>query len=142
MPFDIPTETFNATEWAKNKILRLNQFEESVIRGFISNFEAFWEVSGQEEQKTVDGQLTTVFVGNGSRHTVGEMQKILDIIGIQGFIAIKTASDAMIAYIESQGGIIPDRYKKSPFDYEITQNGVKLTKLADVWVKPPVETEE
>lgn len=135
MPFEVPAETFNAKEWAKNKIIRLNQFEESVIKGFLLNFEAFWEVSGSVEIKEIDGQQVEVFVGNGSRHTVEEMQEVLDIIGTAGFVAVKTASDAMIAYIESQGGVIPDRYKSSPFEYEITPNGVKLTKLKAVWEK-------
>lgn len=143
MPFELPEKpTFDATEWSRNKILFLNDYEESVIKGFIRSYEVFWEVSGQDVTKEVDGQQVTVFVGNGSRHTVEEMQACVDLIGIQGFVSIKTSSDAMIKYIESQGGSVPDRYKSSAFEYELTQNGIKLTKLADVWAKPVVESGE
>lgn len=143
MPFELPEKpTFDATEWSRNKILFLNDYEASVIKGFIRSYEVFWEVSGQDVTKEVDGQQVTVFVGNGSRHTVEEMQACVDLIGIQGFVSIKTSSDAMIKYIESQGGSVPDRYKSSAFEYELTQNGIKLTKLADVWAKPVVESGE
>jgi len=135
MPFEVPTRpTFDAALWAENKVLKLNQREGNIFRDFIGDYESFWEVSGSE----VDG----VFVGGGSRHTVEEMQAILDAIGTAGFIAVATASSKMIAYIEENGGVIPDRYKTAAFEYELGPSGITLTKLADVWAVPPVVEEE
>lgn len=140
MPFEVPTRpTFDAALWAENKILKLNQRETELFRNFINDYESFWEVSGSDKTETVDGVEVTTFVGGGSRHTVEEMQAILDAIGTAGFIAVGTASSKMIAYIEDNGGTIPDRYKSAAFDYEITQSSIKLTKLADVWAVPVVE---
>ncbi len=140
MPFELPEKpSFDAAEWTRNKILFLNQFEETVVKGFLRSYEVFWEVSGSDQTKEIDGEQVAVFVGNGSRHTVEEMQACIDLIGIEGFVKIKTASDAMIKYIESQGGVVPDRYKSSPFEYQLGPNGIKLTKLVDVWAAPVVE---
>ena len=142
MPFELPSRpTFDAALWAENIILSLNQFEESVVRGFISNYEALWGVSGSDQKKIVDEEEVTVFVGNGCRHTIEEMQAIIDVIGA-GFINVKAAADSMIAYIKSQGGEIPERYLSAAFEYELGPSGIKLTKLADVWAVPVVEEEQ
>ena len=142
MPFEVPTRpTFDAALWAENIVIGLNQYEESVVRGFIWNYEALWGVSGSDQKKTIDGEEVIVFVGNGCRHTIEQMQAIIDVLGA-GFIQMKTAADSMIAYIESQGGVVPDRYKAAAFEYELVPSGIKLTKLADVWAIPVVVEEE
>jgi hypothetical protein len=137
MPFEVPTRpTFDATLWAENKVLKLNQREVEVFRNFINDYESFWEVSGADGTKVVDGVSVTTFVGGGSRHTVEEMQAILDAIGTAGFVAVATASSKMIAYIEDNGGTVPDRYKTAAFEYTIGPSGIVLTKLADAWAVP------
>ena len=141
MPFELPSRpTFDAALWAENIILSLNQYEESVVRGFISNYETLWGVSGSDQKKTIDDVEVTVFVGNGCRHTIEQMQSIIDVLGA-GFINVKTAADSMIAYIKSQGGVVPERYLSAAFEYELSPSGIKLTKLADVWAVPVKEDE-
>lgn len=141
MPFELPTRpTFDAALWAENIILGLNQYEESIVRGFISNYEALWGVSGSEQIKEINGEQVTVFVGAGCRHTLEQMQAIIDVFGA-GFIQMKTAADSMIDYVISQGGVIPERYLSAAFEYELGPSGIKLTKLADVWAAPVVEEE-
>ena len=132
MPFEVPTRpAFDASLWAENIVIGLNQYEESVVLGFIANYEALWGVSGSEG---TDG----VFVGGGCRHTLEQMQAIIDVFGV-GFIQMKTAADSMIAYIISQGGVVPERYMSAAFEYELGPSGIELTKLADVWAVPVVE---
>ena len=139
MPFEVPTRpTFDADLWAQNKVLKLNQREVSVFGEFIGDYQSFWEVSGADKTETVDGVEVTTFVGGGSRHTVEEMQAILDAIGTAGFVAVATASSKMIAYIEDNGGVVPDRYKTAAFEYTIGPSGIMLTKLADAWAVPVV----
>jgi hypothetical protein len=139
MPFDVPTRpAFDAALWAENKVLKLNQREVSVFGEFIGDYQSFWEVSGADKTETIDGVEVTTFVGGGSRHTVEEMQAILDSIGTAGFVAVATASSKMIAYIEDNGGTVPDRYKTAAFEYTIGPSGIVLTKLADVWAVPVV----
>ena len=142
MPFELPSRpTFDAPLWAENIILSLNQYEESVVRGFISNYETLWGVSGSDQKKTIDDVEVTVFVGNGCRHTIEQMQAIIDVFGA-GFVQMKMAADSMTAYIKSQGGEIPERYLSAAFEYELGPSGIKLTKLADVWAAPIVEEEQ
>jgi hypothetical protein len=137
MPFEVPTRpTFDADLWAQNKVLKLNQREVSVFGEFIGDYQSFWEVSGADKTETVDGVEVTTFVGGGSRHTVEEMQAIIDAIGTAGFVAVATASSKMIAYIEDNGGTVPDRYKTAAFEYTIGPSGIMLTKLADAWAVP------
>ncbi len=139
MPFEVPTRpTFDADLWAQNKVLKLNQREVSVFGEFIGDYQSFWEVSGADKTETIDGVEVTTFVGGGSRHTVEEMQSILDAIGTAGFVAVATASSKMIAYIEDNGGTVPDRYKTAAFEYTIGPSGIVLTKLADAWAVPVV----
>jgi hypothetical protein len=115
----------------------MNQRAEQIFNDFVNDYQAFWEVSGSDKTETINGVEVTTFVGGGSRHSVEEMQAVLDIIGTAGFLAVATAAANQIAYIEGNGGSVPDRYKSSAFEYTIGQSGIKLTKLADAWVVPP-----
>lgn len=136
MPFEVPTESFNATAWAANKALRLNQREASILQNFIADYESFWDVSGSDKTETIDGEQVTTFVGGGCIHTTEEMQAIIDALGTAVFMAIATAASKMIAYIEDNGGTVPDRYKSPAFDYTIGPGGIVLTGLASVWAVP------
>ena len=141
MPFDVPTESFNASEWAANKIRRINQREVAIYTDFINDYQAFWEVSGSDKTEMIDGKEVTTFVGGGSRHTVEEMQAILNKIGMAGFGAVATAASKMISYIEDNGGVVPDRYKAPAFEYKLGPDGMTLTKLSDAWAVPPKKDE-
>lgn len=141
MPFEVPTKSFDHIEHAKNKVLRANQLEETILQQFKSLYEDFWGVSGSDKTETVDGVEATTFFGTGSRYSVEEMQLILNTLGMTA-IEIITAAGGLIQFIEAAyPGSLPDRYKSAAFEYELTQSGIKLTKLADVWAAPAVKEE-
>jgi hypothetical protein len=142
MPFEVPVKTFDAVEHAKNKVLRANQLEETILQQFKSSYEDFWGVSGSEKKETVDGVETTTFVGGGSRYTVEEMQSILNTMGATA-IQILTAAAGLTQFIEAAySGALPDHYKTAAFEYEVGQNGLTLTKLADAWAVPVEENQD
>ena len=123
MPFEVPTSTFNAHEHAANKVLRSNQLEESILQQFKSAYEDFWGVTA----------------GAGSRHSVEEMQAILDVLGATA-IAIMTAAGGLVQFIDAAyQDALESKYKAAAFDYTVGQSGITLTKLADAWAPPVVE---
>ena len=87
MVFTIPTQQFDATDHARNKAIRANQFMSDTLLGFIQTYEEYWEVSGSM-QTAVDingnavldiyGSPTQEFISDGSRRTVAEMQEALE----------------------------------------------------------------
>lgn len=151
MPFEVPTKSFDHIEHAKNKVLRANQLEETILQQFKSSYEDFWGVSGSYQTKTVKGDPdatpptedteVTIFVGAGSCYSVEEMQSILNTLGMTA-IEIMTAAGGLIQFIDTAyPGSLPDRYKSAAFEYELTQSGIKLTKLVDAWAAPAVKEE-
>jgi hypothetical protein len=141
MPFEVPSASFDAHDHARNKVLRANQLEEEILRQFMSSYEDFWGVSGRYETIHVDGQPVTTFVGSGSRYSVEEMQAVLGILGATA-ISIMTAAAGLVQFIEAAyPGVLDDRYKVAAFEYTIGQSGITLTKLADAWSVPLVESE-
>jgi hypothetical protein len=117
MPFEVPILTFNALEHATNKALRANQLEQTILQQFKSAYEDFWGVSANA----------------GSRHSVEEMQAILDALGATA-ISIMTAAGGLVQFIEiAYPGILENRYKSTAFEYTVGENGIILTKLSDAW---------
>jgi hypothetical protein len=138
MPFEVPTETFNATEHAKNKVLRANQLEALILQQFKASYEDFWGVSGSDKAETVDEVEVTTFIGGGSRYSVEEMQSIINTLGATA-IQIMTAAAGLVEFIDAAyPGVLKDRYKGSAFDYTIGPSGITLTKLSDAWAVPVV----
>ncbi len=141
MPFEVPTETFNTTEHAKNKVLRANQLEELILQQFKASYEDFWGVSGSDKTETIDDEQVTTFVGGGSRYSVEEMQGIINTLGATA-IEIMTAASGLTAFIDAAyAGVLPARYKAAAFEYTLGPSGITLTKLTDIWAVPqePVE---
>jgi hypothetical protein len=123
MPFEVPTSTFNAQEHAANKVLRSNQLEETILQQFKSAYEDFWGVSDNA----------------GSRHSVEEMQAILNVLGATA-IAIMTAAGGLVQFIDlAYPDALESKYRAAAFDYTVGQSGITLTKLADAWAPPVVE---
>jgi hypothetical protein len=138
MPFEVPTESFNSTEHATNKVLRANQLEALILQQFKASFEDFWGVSGSDKTETVDGEEVTTFVGGGSRYSVEEMQSILNTLGATA-IQIMTAAAGLVQFIDAAyPGVLQDRYKTAAFEYTIGPSGITLTKLSDAWAVPVV----
>ncbi len=63
--YPVPEETFDAREYARNKVLRANQLQETILGGYKGAFEDFWGVQWPPK---------------GSRHTTAEMQQIVNAI--------------------------------------------------------------
>lgn len=124
MPFEVPTSAFNAQEHATNKVLRSNQLEATILEQFKAAYEDFWGVSP----------------GAGSRHTVEEMQSIIDILGVTA-IQILTAAAGLVQFIDAAyPGVLEDRYRGAAFDYTVGPSGLTLTGLNSAWL--PLTKEE
>jgi hypothetical protein len=126
MPFEIPVASFNATEFATNKILRANQLQETILTQFKASYEDFWGV-------TPDG---------GSRHTTAEMQSILNVMGGTA-IEILTAAAGLVQFLDAAyPDVLDQKYRGAAFDYTIGQFGLTLTGLNSAWAVPVPPEEE
>lgn len=133
MAFEIPQQKFDATDHARNKMLRANQTLEAFLRNYIQPFEDFWGVSGNDQ--TIDG--VTKFVGNGSRYTTEEMQQIMDVIGPADLVSLLTQAGAFIAFMEAAyPGMLPERYQQAAFNYTFGPSGIVLGELNHFWSIP------
>lgn len=140
MPFEIPKESFDAPEHARNKLLRANQLEQVILTQFIMAYEDFWGVTGADQTKEVDGEKVTTFVGGGSRYTVEEMQSVLNAMPMSTAIDVLTDAAQLVGFIEqAYPEVLAVRYKSAAFEYELTQSGITLTRLSSVWEKPKEE---
>lgn len=129
MPFEIPSAAFDANEHARNKAIRANQLEASILQQYKDSFEDFWGVSGGD----VTTESGTEFVSYGSRYTTEEMQSVIDILGT-AVIQILTAAAGLTQFIDAAyPGVLPDRYKKAAFNYSIGQNGLSIGELNEFW---------
>lgn len=136
MPFELPQESFNALEHAKNKLIRANQFENMIKEQFIASYEDFWGVSGKSG--VVDGE--NVFIGGGSRYTVEQMQAILDIMPQAIAIDVLTDAAAFVQYLNTAyPDVLPERYHTTAFDYTIGVSGITLTNINSFWAQPTEE---
>ena len=148
MAFTLPPKQFNVTEWTRNKLIRSNQTKEAILRSFITGYEDFWGVSGADQSQVVkdeDGkpildaddkeQTETVFVSNGCRHTLEEMQACVDLMGAI-VIQVLTESAGFIAFAsQAYPTEFPERYRASAFDYKIDGGRLVLTSIKPVWAK-------
>jgi hypothetical protein len=146
MAFTIPTETFNALEHARNKAIGSNQFTDGVLTQFKGTFEEFWGVSGSDQSVPVkdaegnpvldsEGNETTeiIFVGEGSRYSLAEMQSIIDSLGAV-LMEIMTQSSAFTDFLNTAyPGVLAGRYQQAGFDYTIDQSNVVLTGVNAAW---------
>ncbi len=137
MPFEVPEQSFNANEHARNKLLRANQLEQIILQQFVAAYEDFWGVSGSDQTTIVDGEPVTTFVGAGSVYTVDQMQAILDAMPQSTAIDVLTDAAQLVGFIDvAYPGVLADRYKTAAFTYTIGQSGITLTGLAAAWTPP------
>lgn len=143
MAFELPPEQFNAVEWTRNKLIRSNQTKEAILRAFTSGYEDFWGVSGSDKTEKVDDVDVTTFVGNGSRHTLEEMQACIDLMGAT-IIQVRTEATEFVQFaVAAYSDEFPERYRAAAFDYTIDQTTGRLvlTGISKVWAKPEVQEE-
>lgn len=134
MPFEVPTQAFNANEHARNKLIRANQLEQVILQQFVAAYEDFWGVSGSDQTTEVDGQPVTQFVGAGSVYTVEQMQSVLDAMPQAIAIDVLTDAAQLVGFIDTAyPGVLPDRYKTAAFAYSIGQSGIVLSGLQPAW---------
>jgi len=144
MAFEIPAAAFNATEHARNKAIRSNQYLEMVLSQFVSAYEEFWGVSGSMQDVKdvdgnpvldVDGKPTQEFVGGGSRYTLAEMQSVVTALG-PAIVDIMTQTTAFTRFLNTAyPGALAARYQQAAFDYTVGQSGVVLTGVNSIWAK-------
>ena len=124
MAYEVPTQTFDAVEHAKNKVLRANQLQEMILTQFKESFHDFWGVSNPP---------------TGSRYTVSEMQAIIDVMPAT-VVDILTDAAQFYGYI---AGAYPDaiesKYSTAAFDYTIGENGLTVSGLKSDWATPVEE---
>jgi len=137
MPFEVPEQSFNANEHARNKLLRANQLEQIILQQFVAAYEDFWGVSGSDQTTEVEGQPVTQFVGAGSVYTVEQMQSVLDATPQATAIDVLTDAAQLVGFIDlAYPGVLADRYKTAAFTYTIGQSGITLTGLQPAWTPP------
>ena len=146
MPFEIPAEQFDALEHARNKAIGSNQFTDGVLTQFKGTFEEFWGVSGSDQSVPVkdaegnpvldsEGNETTeiIFVGEGSRYSLAEMQSIIDSLGAV-LMEIMTQSSAFTDFLNTAyPGVLAERYQQAGFDYDTSTGAVVLTGINNFW---------
>lgn len=122
MRYQIDSDVFDAKENAKNKLIRCNQLERTIIDSFISAYEDFWGISER-----------------GSRHTTEEMQLILD--AMPQSIAIDVLNDAagLRDFIANfYGGGLDAKYQSPAFEINVVGGRLVVGDLKEVW-KPVTE---
>lgn len=137
MPFEVPQQSFNANEHARNKLLRANQLEQVILQQFVAAYEDFWGVSGSYQTTEVDGEQVTAFVSDGSVYTVEQMQSVLDAMPQATAIDVLTDAAQLVGFIDlAYPGVLEARYKTAAFTYTIGQSGITLTGLQSAWTPP------
>ena len=117
--YPLPPETFNAAEWARNKVLRANQGRQKIYGEFIELYNDFWRVTEP---------------GRGSTHTPAEMQAIINIMPQATALQMLNDSNEMRDFIlKIAPGSIPVPYLDTAFEATITNNTIVIGDLRPAW---------
>lgn len=124
--YPVPEETFDAREHARNKVLRANQLQETILEGYKAAFEDFWGVQWPPK---------------GSRHTTAEMQQIVNAIPQSVALDMLQDSQALREFINAAyPGALPTQYQSTAFAVTIHNgNTIVIGELKDIWKAPPAE---
>jgi hypothetical protein len=140
---EIPQQTNLSTEYARNKLLRVKQSETLLINDFKAAYEDFWGVSGAMQDVTdpETEEVTTVFVGGGSRHTAGELNEIfssMEALLPGSVMDVLTDAGAFRDYVNSAyPGALPERYYQPAWNLVNTNGVISVTTLKPLWDVPP-----
>lgn len=129
MTYELPTNSFNATEAATNRIIRANQFRDLIVEQYKSGYESMW----QTPRTHGDGALTMEqmqAVLNESQATFVDV--LTDSAGFVSYLAT-AYPDALVAPDEDTEPLLPARYTSSPYEYTVGQTGIQLTSLKPDW---------
>lgn len=124
--YPVPEETFDAREWARNKVLRANQLQETILDQYRATFEDFWGVQWPPK---------------GSRHTTAEMQQIVNAIPQSVALDMLQDSQALREFINAAyPNALPTQYQSTAFAVTIHNgNTIVIGELKDIWKAPPAE---
>ncbi len=124
--YPVPEQTFDAREHARNKVLRANQLQETILEGYKGAFEDFWGVQWPPK---------------GSRHTTAEMQQIINAIPQSVALDMLQDSQALREFINAAyPGALPTQYQSTAFVVTIHNgNTIVIGELKDTWKAPSAE---
>lgn len=124
--YPVPEETFDAREHARNKVLRANQLQQTILEGYKGAFEDFWGVQWPPK---------------GSKHTTAEMQQIVNAIPQSVALDMLQDSQALREFINAAyPGALPTQYQSTAFVVTIHNgNTIVIGELKDIWKAPPAE---
>lgn len=117
--YPLPPDSFNAAEWARNKVTRANQGRAAILDQFIAMYSDFWGVGEP---------------GRGSRHTPQEMQAIINIMPQATALQMLSDSNALRDFIVGVApGAIPAAYMDTAFETTITNSTIVIGNLRPAW---------
>jgi len=108
--YPVPGEEFIASEHARNKIIRANQFQQLVLSQWIDTYLDFYGLAES----------------GGSRYTTPQMQAIIDAMPAATARDIMSDSAAFVAFVNTaEPGAIADKYQSPAF--AMTDDGQTIT---------------
>ena len=117
--YPLPPDSFNAGEFARNKVLRANQGRAAILQEFISLYNDFWGVTEP---------------GKGSRHTSAEMQQIINIMPQATALQMLSDSNALRDFIAGVApGVIPTAHMDTAFESTVTNSTIIIGNLRPAW---------
>lgn len=117
--YPLPPDSFNAGEWARNKVTRANQGRAAILDQFIAMYSDFWGVGDP---------------GKGSRHTPQEMQSVINIMPQATALQMLSDSNALRDFIVGVApGAIPAAYMDTAFETTITNSTIVIGNLRPAW---------
>ena len=120
--YPVPDEQFNASEHARNKILRANQFQQLVLSQWIDTYLDFYGL-------LPDG---------GSRYTTAQMQAIIDAMPAATARDIMGDSAAFVAFVNTAApGAIADKYQSPAFAMSDDGQTITVGDLRPEWQPQP-----
>lgn len=123
--YPLPPDAFNASEFARNKVLRANQGRAAILDQYLTMYHDFWGVSEP---------------GKGSRHTSAEMQQIINIMPQATALQMLSDSNALRDFIVGVApGVIPVAYMDTAFQTQITNSTIIIGNLRSAWQVVPEE---
>lgn len=128
MKYPEPVKPTIIEEMARNKIIRCNVLQATIIDLYRNAYEEFWGVTFEQ----------------GSIHTVEEMQSVIDKMTHPVVINILLDSQALSQFIASSyDNALPDRYLSSAFEVSFTEQGTIIVgELKEPWKKPEAVVEQ
>lgn len=117
MRYDVLSTDFDAAEHARNKLIRCNQLEQSIVDSFVAVYEDFWGVSVV-----------------GPRYTSGQMQQIIDTIPAQVLTDILNGAAALLDFIATNYSRGLDvKYQSPAFNLSVSEGRLVVGTLKDTW---------